>query len=323
MFYFRFILSMLYINAICSAGSAKAEEHSAFSPSWYIGANVAKNDGQLFSNCNDRGPEGLVDGLNAGYQFSSYLAADIEYQYLGCIPVAEEFTVFRQGVVSAKVSYPITKSLSPYLKIGGSGWFRDGSEGIAGVAGGGLSYHIDENLSFNLEYQYTNSIGNDVQRNSDHRRWSLGVQYRFGNTKPQVSAIKKHVVQNTTKNEIVKTKAKTLKSNNIKSLFFDSNSSTLNDLNLLNNIINKLNQQSSLVVSITGHADNTGDLNYNLLLSMKRAQMVRQYLLEHGIESNRITYQAKGSLEPIASNETADGQKKNRRVVIELFNKLN
>jgi outer membrane protein OmpA-like peptidoglycan-associated protein len=68
--------------------------------------------------------------------------------------------------------------------------------------------------------------------------------------------------------------------------------------------------------TIEGHTDNVGNATYNQGLSEERANSVRQYLIEKfGIDGSRITAVGYGLTKPIASNDTAEGKQKNRRVV--------
>lgn len=68
------------------------------------------------------------------------------------------------------------------------------------------------------------------------------------------------------------------------------------------------------VLVVTGHTDNVGSEADNLILSKKRADAVKNYLVSKGIEQNRIETIGKGESEPLVSNETAQGREKNRRV---------
>ncbi|RQW85838.1 MAG: OmpA family protein [Geobacter sp.] len=66
---------------------------------------------------------------------------------------------------------------------------------------------------------------------------------------------------------------------------------------------------------IEGHADNRGSYKYNIKLSERRADSVRNYLIEKfGIEPERLSTKGYGYTKPIASNKTAEGRQKNRRV---------
>lgn len=79
-----------------------------------------------------------------------------------------------------------------------------------------------------------------------------------------------------------------------------------------------LNQYPSTKVTVTGFADNTGNRQYNLALSQRRALMVAAYLLLRGVDAQRITVQGNGSNTPIASNERSAGRQLNRRVEIRI-----
>ena len=65
---------------------------------------------------------------------------------------------------------------------------------------------------------------------------------------------------------------------------------------------------------IIGHTDSTGDAEYNQDLSLRRAQSVRDYLVETGAPSEKLRVLGKGADAPIASNDTAEGRTENRRV---------
>ncbi len=69
-------------------------------------------------------------------------------------------------------------------------------------------------------------------------------------------------------------------------------------------------------VVLVGHTDSVGTEKYNLKLSQRRADAVKKYLVEKGEKTDRITTEAKGESEPIASNKTAKGRFENRRVEI-------
>ncbi|ODU99509.1 MAG: hypothetical protein ABT20_16800 [Rubrivivax sp. SCN 70-15] len=77
-----------------------------------------------------------------------------------------------------------------------------------------------------------------------------------------------------------------------------------------------LGNQPGMIVRIVGHTDDTGSDAINEPLSLHRAESVRNYLEDRGIAANRIEVAGRGSREPIASNATAEGRAKNRRVEI-------
>jgi OOP family OmpA-OmpF porin len=68
--------------------------------------------------------------------------------------------------------------------------------------------------------------------------------------------------------------------------------------------------------SVSGHTDSIGSDQYNEDLARRRATTVRDYLVEHGVESGRLDVQSYGETKPVADNATTDGRAKNRRVEI-------
>ena len=77
-----------------------------------------------------------------------------------------------------------------------------------------------------------------------------------------------------------------------------------------------LNKHTDLNVEIEGHTDSQGAAAYNKMLSQKRADAVKKHLVSvHGIAADRITAVGYGEENPVASNDTAQGRKANRRVV--------
>jgi outer membrane protein OmpA-like peptidoglycan-associated protein len=67
-------------------------------------------------------------------------------------------------------------------------------------------------------------------------------------------------------------------------------------------------------ILIEGHTDSTGNANANLILSQKRAEAVLETLVAMGVDASRMTAVGVGAERPVASNDTAAGRAKNRRV---------
>jgi len=71
------------------------------------------------------------------------------------------------------------------------------------------------------------------------------------------------------------------------------------------------------MVIATGHTDSIGTERYNQRLSERRAAAVKEYLVSKGIPASKVTTIGKGESQPVATNKTAEGRQKNRRVDIE------
>lgn len=88
----------------------------------------------------------------------------------------------------------------------------------------------------------------------------------------------------------------------------------------LEDVVELLGNEPDKSIRIEGHTDSTGPAQANLALSERRAQAVRDMLVEMGIDGGRIEAVGMGEDFPIASNETPEGQARNRRVDVIVLN---
>ncbi|MGN6525669.1 MAG: outer membrane protein OmpA [Burkholderiaceae bacterium] len=102
--------------------------------------------------------------------------------------------------------------------------------------------------------------------------------------------------------------------------FFDFDKSTLKPeaKEKLDDLVEKTKQINLEVIIAVGHTDSVGKDAYNQKLSVRRAESIKTYLVSKGMEANRVYTEGKGEKQPVASNKTAEGRAKNRRVEIEV-----
>jgi OOP family OmpA-OmpF porin len=81
----------------------------------------------------------------------------------------------------------------------------------------------------------------------------------------------------------------------------------------------KADMSSASKVRVTGYTDNVGTAAYNMKLSLRRAQAVRDYLVSLGADPGKLEVTGEGMAKPIADNGTAEGRAKNRRVEVEVI----
>jgi outer membrane protein OmpA-like peptidoglycan-associated protein len=101
----------------------------------------------------------------------------------------------------------------------------------------------------------------------------------------------------------------------LKNIFFDTDKYELKpesrtELEKLNQL---LQSNGKIRIEISGHTDNAGTPGYNLTLSLNRAKAVYDYLVEHGIPTERLSYAGYGLTKPMDTNETEQGRANNRR----------
>ena len=83
---------------------------------------------------------------------------------------------------------------------------------------------------------------------------------------------------------------------------------------ILNKIAESLKENSKEKIQIEGHTDNVGPSSYNLSLSQRRAESVKNYLASQGVKKSQLETKGFGSDQPVATNDTKEGRAKNRRV---------
>jgi len=104
-------------------------------------------------------------------------------------------------------------------------------------------------------------------------------------------------------------------------ILFDVNSSNLRgqaETNLAK-LAAILNKYEDTQILIEGHTDSTGPDEYNMDLSLRRANSVGNFLAGQKVSASRFTLMGYGEKQPIASNDTAEGRQQNRRVEIAIY----
>jgi outer membrane protein OmpA-like peptidoglycan-associated protein len=101
----------------------------------------------------------------------------------------------------------------------------------------------------------------------------------------------------------------------LRNVFFNTGSHDLLSESIveLHKLIDFLNLNKTLFIEIEGHTDNVGSQELNQILSESRAKEVYMYLIDKGIDENRMKYKGFGFSKPISSNDTPEGRALNRR----------
>jgi outer membrane protein OmpA-like peptidoglycan-associated protein len=101
---------------------------------------------------------------------------------------------------------------------------------------------------------------------------------------------------------------------------FDTNSTVVRPglISEINRVAGVLNQYPTTLVRVEGHTDSIGSDAYNMDLSIRRANAVKNLLVQRGIADSRIDVVGYGKTMPVATNDTEAGRQKNRRVEIKI-----
>ncbi len=102
----------------------------------------------------------------------------------------------------------------------------------------------------------------------------------------------------------------------LENVFFDTNKSILRPESFeeLDKVVDFMNENPSITIEIGGHTDDVGSDDYNKNLSQGRAEAVRQYVVDNGIDAGRITALGYGESQPEVPNTSAENRQTNRRV---------
>ncbi|MBK1696372.1 OmpA family protein [Rhodovibrio salinarum] len=109
--------------------------------------------------------------------------------------------------------------------------------------------------------------------------------------------------------------------NDLPPVFFNTNKASIRpeSYRILRDVADRLAERPGVRVRVIGHTDNRNTAAYNMDLSQRRAKAVVSFLIERGIDPDRLVAVGRGESEPIASNDTEAGMARNRRVEYEVI----
>ena len=266
---------------------------------WYLGGKLGATvlDIEAANQTSDPDPSTASMGVVAGYNFNDFLSVESDLSSFG---------KFKQGAEPEKLvafstyimgRYHVSDRAALYAKVGNSIIGND-----LNLSGGiGLKYQISQQLELDTGYRL---IGDVPNTEDDLYEFSVGINYKFGKNKPAP------IVVPPPEPVIVPT---ILNSNTL----FKFNSAEISDSSALAKLAKKMSARHvEISVEIVAYTDTSGPEAYNLKLSKKRAEAVRDYFIKQGVNKKVINTAWKGEANPIASNKTRAGRIKNRRVEI-------
>lgn len=302
-------------------------------------------DGGLATTSFDEDGTTIGFKVLGGYQFSRHFALEGGYFNLGEFgfvastsppgTLSGDTTVHGLNLDPVGI-WPLTDKLSAFGRIGlsyvetesryqGSGAVTPPPDGDNRAAnykvGAGLQYDFARAWGARAEverYRIEDAVGND----GDADLFSLGLVYRFfGNAPPPArraaAPAPAPAPQPAPVLVVVPVPAKTVKYCSILDIQFEINQEGIQreDKEKLNVLATFLKKYPDTTALIEGHADDVGSPADNQKLSEQRAESVVAYLRDtSGIAGSRLSHVGYGDTRPLASNETQEGKRLNRRI---------
>lgn len=247
----------------------------------------------------------------AGYDFNRFLATELSYFDLGSYDFGAELVPARNlngraGMdgfgLDLVATLPMSENFSGLLRAGvtrtsvkqsfstpGTGFVSQTNRDTKGKVGVGLQFAVTDALSLRAEWEHYRLPSNQITANKANLA-TVGVVYRFGRTPtpaPVVQAPAPAPTPAPTPPPAPEPVSVTLAA----SALFDFDQSTIRSAGRqeLDALVRQINGLSYDTVIVIGHTDRIGTRDYNLGLSERRANAVRDYLVQAGIPAARIT----------------------------------
>ncbi|MBC3619221.1 OmpA family protein [Vibrio metschnikovii] len=254
---------------------------------------------------NHYGPTGKIE---FGYQFHDYASLYSSYDYMDVVRNKK----INIGTLGIKSNYFLTDNLSIFSNIGMSHYFTNGYDGIyesysyGGVIGTGLEYNISKAFSIKVGYNYFDNIKITSGSDTHLHQIYLGVTHKFGQKyQPVQKEIMSPKIEYVERIEI-ENQVQLVGNNRIIAFSLGQSkivSNTLADF-YLQEVINLMREIPQLKAELKGRTDKIGSDIINQRISVERAKTVYDYLINNGIDAERLSWSSVSYHEPITENNS-------------------
>lgn len=263
------------------------------------GIVVRENSPELADE-NHYGPTGKIE---LGYQFHDNASLYSSYDYMDVVSENK----IHIGVLGLKANYFLTDNLSAFANVGMSHYFANShndlhdSYSYGGVVGAGLEYMISKRFSTKVGYNYYDNIklasGDDTYLHQVY----LGIVYKFGQKiQPEVQEVIVPKIEYIEK-VIIEETVQLARAHYI--ITFPLGRSTVVQNTTadfyLQEVVELMRAMPDLKAELTGRTDKTGSYTINERISAERAKTVYHYLVNQGINAERLSWRSIGYSEPI------------------------
>ncbi|MBQ4184226.1 MAG: OmpA family protein [Bacteroidales bacterium] len=335
--------------SLCIA--ARAQEETEDKSSWFVGAGLGMNFGFDGQRNTDRETShngaGIADDLYFGYWFSNWGGFRAGLQGLS---ISDKFTDFgykRYEYVHADMLIRAHRNIIPYIHLG---WARIDNSALGGGAGIAFPLYISKRVAIVPDIKATTYSSRIYQNSKSFPALTLsatlGISVNLGrpvrktpivNVQPvPVTVVVPEVRPTLVRDTVVVDK---IAHNNSGSTskgsgnhdvdhpvittisaeaLFDTNSDIVraDAKDKLLEVVNWMKEHPGKGIIVEGHTDSVGGREFNLNLSLRRAQSVKNFLVHNGARASLISIDGYGYSRPVASNDSPEGRQSNRRVEV-------
>ena len=335
--------------SICIA--ARAQEETEENSRWFVGAGLGMNfgfDGQRnVDREHSHNGAGIGDDIYFGYWFSNWGGFRAGLQGLS---ISDKFTDFgykRYEYVHGDMLIRAHRNIIPYLHIG---WARIDNSALGGGAGIAFPIYITKRIAIVPDIKATTYSSRIYQDSKSFPALTLsatvGLSINLGkpakkptiiNVQPQpvtvvVPEVRPQIVRDTVIVDKIahdgqSTSPAATGNHDIDhpvittfsaEALFDTNSDIVlaDAKDILMEVVKWMKEHPGERIIVEGHTDSVGGREFNLNLSLRRAQSVKNFLVNNGARASLISIDGYGYARPVASNNTSEGRQRNRRVEV-------
>lgn len=320
---FGILAAAAVIICLWAAPLAAEQRAGAFTVSPMVG-------GYVFDNAQDIEKDAVM-GLGLGYNITENWGAEVMFNYgkfdfeyfdpISCVCLEDDMGAYMLRLDGLYHFRP-DKRFVPYLAAGiGNVWLDESNyphddSYIMLNYGGGIKFDLTENIALRADARHIfapeDSLNNLVA--------TVGVTFQFGGAKKAPAPTEAPPVAAAPAPAAPPPPAP-LKTINL-AIQFDFDKATVKPVyhGRIQEVADFMKEHPDTIALIEGHTCNIGSEAYNMNLSFRRANSVKNYLIENfGIDAARLDTRGYGVTRPTASNGTAEGRRQNRRVIVIVF----
>ena len=317
----RLLAVLAAISAIfIIAGSAAAQE---VNPSRAGAISVSPHLGWFWAEGSEPyDPHSLALGIGIGYSFNEALGVELTYDNMepdlkGRHGRGDKDEDINIGKIDGLYHFRAGQQLQPYVGVGlGFGDYEHQEVRFLVDAGGGVEYFVMNNLAVRADSRYIYTVNHSVS----NLLTTFGVTYYIGGGGRGAGQAEAAPAPAAPPEEAAAPAPEQAKGETciqLKVNFdFDKAEIKPDFENELKRVADFMQANPDAHATIEAYADAVGSEEYNLKLTDRRAQAVKDYLVKnYNISADRLNIQGRGKSHPIASNLTEEGRAQNRRAV--------